>query len=266
MKKWFAVVLMVLLCCITCGAFAACEKVEIDEIEIVAPALGEVAAGETFKLEYRTVPEEAAEKVKVNWKISDPKRLSYKDGEFTALTCGTVTVTASVKGSSVTDEVNLTITAPAGFSGYSGTGYRLVYPSSWTAGKVGGIQTWTAADGTTNMNVSTEELNTSYFVAAAKSYQTMIESTYDQAGYTVNFIQPVKLTRDKYLGVKRVRVDYEYSLTYMGISSSVHQTQMIFNNANAKLSCVLTVTFALADYDEAAQELQNKIFDQFMPV
>lgn len=265
MKKWFTVALMVLLCCITCTAFAACGKVEIDEISITAPASIEIAAGETFKLEYKTVPEEATEKVKVNWKISDSKRLSYKNGEFTALTCGTVTVTAAVKGSDVTDEIKLTVTAPAGFSEYSGTGYQLVYPSSWTANKMGNIQTWTASNGTTNMNISTEALNAAYFTSSASAFQSVIQSTYTLAGYTVNFTKPVKVKKSKYLGVSRVQVDYDYTLTVLGTTSTLHQTQMIFNNADANLSCVLTLTYRLENYNEAAQELQKTILNQFLP-
>ena len=265
MKKFFALAFTLLLCFTTCMAVAACEKIEIEEISIVAPASTSIKAGETFMLEYTTVPEEAAEKIKVKWEISDETKLSYEDGEFTALTCGTVKVTASVKGNDATDEIELKVTAPEGFKEYSSTGYQLVYPSTWKSSTQGKLQTWTAANNTTNMNISTEELKASYFTAPASSYQAVIESTYGLMGFTVNFTQPVKVTKGKYLGVERVQVDYKYTLTAGSITTSIHQTQLIINNADANLSCVLTVTFQEKDFNEAAALLQDTIFSQFMP-
>ena len=265
MKKFFAFLFTLVLCFSTCMAVAACEKIEIEEISIVAPASTSIKAGETFALEFTTVPEEAAEKIKVKWEISDETKLSYKDGEFTALTCGNVKVKANVKGNEATDEIELKVTAPEGFKEYSSTGYRLVYPSKWTASKQGKLQTWTSSKETTNMNVSTEELNTSYFTAPASSFQSVIESTYGLMNITVNFKQPVTVKKDKYLGIERVRVDYLYTLTAAGTMMTIHQTQMIINNADADLSCILTVTFQERDFNEAAEELQDTIFSQFMP-
>lgn len=265
MKKIIALASALVLC-IACVSLAACgeEKVSVDEISIVAPAATEYKAGETFTLDYITVPESAAEKVKVNWEISDSRRLSYNDGKFTALTCGTVKVTASVKGCEATDEIELKVTAPEGFKEYSGTGYSLVFPSNWNKTTVMGITTWTAGNGTTNMNITTEELNQNYFSASASAFQTVIETAYALMG--VNFTKPVTIEKSTYLGVERIQVNYEYSLTMAGITTSLRQTQMIFNNSDANLSCVLTVTFQAKDFDEEAQKLQEKIFSQFMPL
>ena len=265
MKKFFAFVIAMMLC-ITCMALVACgERVSIEQINIVTPASTLIKAGESFTLEYTTVPEEAAEKVKVEWEISDESKLFYKDGEFTALTCGKVKVTAHVEGNKATDEIELRVTAPEGFTEYSITGYRLVYPSEWTLSKLGNIQTWTADNGTTNMNIATEELNTSYFSAPASSYQAVIESTYRLMGYIVNFVQPVQVKNSNYLGVERVQVNYQYNLTASGTTISIHQTQMIINNSNANLTCVLTITYRVENFNEAAEQLQETVFSQFMP-
>ena len=265
MKKFFALAFTLLLCFATCMAVTACGDVSIEEISIVAPVSTQIKAGDTFTLEYTTVPEDAAEKVTVKWEISDETKLSYKDGEFTALTCGNVKVTASVKGNEATDEIDLKVTAPDGFTEYSETGYQLVYPSQWTPSKQGKIQTWTASNNTTNMNITTEDLNKSYFTAPASSFQTVIEATYGLLNFTVNFKQPVTVKKDKYLGIERVRVDYIYTLTAGTTTTSIHQTQMIINNADVNLSCVLTVTFQEKDFNEEAEQLQDTIFSQFMP-
>ena len=263
MKKFFAFVATAMLC-ISCLVFASCGT-PVEEISIVAPASTEIRAGETFALEYTTVPEEAAEKAKVQWQISDSTKLSYSKGEFTALTCGKVKVTAKVKGSDATDEIELKVIAPKGFTTYSDTGYKVVYPSSWTASTLGKIQMWSSANGTPNMNIATETLNTSYFTSPASAFQTKIETTYSLMGYTVNFTKPVTVKKSKYLGVERVRVDYIYTLTAQGSTSSLHQTQMIFNNAKVNLSCVLTFTYYTENYNEAAEKLQETVFNQFMP-
>ena len=267
MKKFLA--LAALLCCISCVAFTACGKEEeiipIEEISIVAPSSTEIRAGEKFSLGFTTVPEEAAEKVHVNWKISDSKRLSYENGEFTALTCGTVKVSAHVKGNEATDEIEIKVIAPRGYTQYSKTGYSLVYPSSWTYSALGNIDTWTASNGTTNMNVTTEALNKAYMTATASAFQASYETMYSLMGYTVNFTQPVKVEKGNYLGVDRVQVTSVYTLTVAGSTMNVHQTQLIFNNSNANLSCVLTVTYHVEDYDAAATQLEKTVFSQFMP-
>lgn len=266
MKKIFALASAILLCG-TCVSFVACgEEVSIDEISIVAPEATEFKAGETFTLDYITVPEDAAEKIKVNWEISDSKRLSYQDGEFTALTCGTVKVTARVKGQEVSDEINLKVTAPEGFKEYSSSGYSLVYPSDWTSSTLLGNPTWTAPNLTTNMNVATEDLNEYYFSAPASYFQTAYETMYGLMGYNVKFEQPLTAKKSTYLGVERVLVNYDISLTLLGVTTRIHQTQLIFNNTESNLSCVLTMTFQQKDYDEEAQRLQETVFSQFMPL
>ena len=267
MKKVFAFILTAFLAIASCAVMSACKEdtVSVEEIKIVATEAKEYKAGETFTLSYTTVPEDAAEKITVNWNISDSQKLSYKDGSFTALTCGTVKVTASVKGGEATDEIELKVIAPDGFKEYSDTGYKLVYPSSWTSSALGKIQTWTAANGTTSMNVSTEELKESYFTATAASYQSVIETTYSLMGYTVNFTEPVSAKKATYLGVERVQVDYRYTLQISVITTTIHQTQLIINNTDENLSCILTVTFWEENFDEAAAKLQETVFSQFMP-
>ena len=267
MKKFFAFFVTLLVCCTACIALGACgEVIHVDEIHIVAPASTEIRAGETFTLEYTTLPEEAAEKIKVNWKISDSRRLSYADGEFNALTCGTVKVTASVKGSEATDEIELKIIEPEFFSRYVGRGYVVVHPTNWIKSTQGTIDVWTASNGTTNMNVTTEQpLNNAYFSSPASSFQAAMKTTYELLGYTVDFVQPVTVTKKKYLGVERVRVDYVYSLTIENTTTTLYQTQLIVNNADKNLSCVLTVTFREENFDDKAQQLQETIFSQFLP-
>ena len=267
MKKVLA--LTALLCCIISGvAFSACGDsgtVPIDEISIVAPSSTSIRAGETFTLGYTTVPEEAAESIKVNWEISDSRRLSYKNGEFTALTCGTVKVTARVKGNEAYDEIELKVIAPAGFNSYSGNGYSLVYPSNWSASTVGTVRSWSAATGFPNMNVVTEMLNPSYMTASASTFQSTYESTYTLMGFTVNFTQPVTVEKSKYLGVERVKVTSAYSLYSSGTTTNIRQIQLIFNNSDKNLSCVLTLTFKEIYYGNSAVQLQDTIFSQFMP-
>lgn len=265
MKKFFAILVTALLC-VTCMAFAACEKIiPIESISIVQPATTEIRVGESFALECTTVPEEAAKEIKVNWQIDDTSKLSYKNGKFTALTCGPVKVKATVKGNTATDEIELRVLAPEGFKEFGNTGYRLVRPSNWSQSKVGVLYTWTASNGTSSMNVSTEELNKTYFVASAGSYQSMIETSYGLMGYTVKFDKAVTVQKSTYLGVKRVQVNYLYTLTKGSSSTKLHQTQLIFNNSAENLSCILTVSFLQEDFDEDAAKLQQTIFNQFMP-
>ena len=268
MKKFFAIA--ALLCCLSCVALTACGEEEniipIEEISIVQPASTEIRAGEKFTLGFTTVPAEAAEEVHVNWEISNSQRLSYENGEFTALTCGTVKVTASVKGNEATDEIELKVIPPQGYTQYSKTGYSLIYPSNWTYNALGNIDTWNANDGTTtNMNMTTEPLNKTYMTASGSIFQASYETMYSLMGYTVNFTQPVKAEKSNYLGVDRVQVTAVYTLTVGGTSMNIHQTQMIFNNSDVNLSCVLTVTYRAEDYNDAATQLEKTVFSQFMP-
>lgn len=267
MKKFIA--FAAIFCCIIAGlAFTACGKEEIvyiDDISIVEPSSTSIRVGETFTLDCVILPEEVAEQAKVNWEISDTTKLSYKNGEFTALTFGNVTVKSSVKGNDVYDEITFRVLAPAGYTEYSSTGYQLVYPSNWSYAPVGGIKQWAASGGSPNVNVTTETLNKAYMSASASAFQLTYEMAYQQLGCTVNFKQPVKVEKSNYLGVTRVMVTSLYSVSGPGVSGSVHQTQVIFNNSDANLSCVLTVTFNEGDYDSAAEHLEQTILSQFMP-
>ena len=264
MRRIISLILLCALCLLPC-TLSACggERVTVEEIKIVAPE--KIRAGDVFRLEYTTVPEEAAEKVRVDWEIGDPRRLSYEDGEFTALTCGKVTVSAHVRGCEAADEIELTVAVPEGFRRYSAEGYAVVYPSGWTSSAAGRVQTWVAPSGSPNMNVTTEALNATYFTAPAASFQTVLESSYGLMGFTVQFTEPTVVKKQTYLGVSRLQVDYRYTLTLMGNTTSLRQTQLIFNNAEADLSCILTVTFEAETFDDAAAELQKTIFDQFLP-
>lgn len=272
MKKILAFVFAAILS-VTCAALAACtngnDSVSVEEVKITAPASTEIKAGEKFKLEYTVLPEEAAEDAKVEWEISDSTKLSYANGEFTALTCGNVTVTAHVKDSQVTDTINLKVTAPDGYTEFTGNGYSLVHHSLWLHSTPAGIDTWTSGyyeDGTSaNMNVTTEALNENYFKADASNFQTTIEITYGLMGYTVTFDQPVTIEKSTYLGVERLQVNYLYTISVGGVSSSIHQTQLIFNNTEANLSCILTVTYAAEHFTDNAAKLQQTVFSQFMP-
>ena len=268
MKRFFALVITLLMCFATCTAVAACDKtVKIDEISIVEPESLVFMSGETFTLEYTTVPKRAAKKVEVDWETSDENKLSYADGEFTANICGKVTVkvTAHGRDNDVSDEITLRVKAPEGFEESSGRGYQLVYPSEWEWSRQGDIQTWTASNDTTNMNITTEALNKNYLTATAYTFKSTIEAIYGLLGITVSFTKPVKVTKENYLGVDRVRVDYQYSFKILGKTTKLHQTQMIFNNDDVKLSCVLTVTYRAEDFDEKAEQLQETIFSQFIP-
>lgn len=265
MKRAIAAAVAWLLLLVPCAVLGACgETVAVDSIEIVEPASA-VKAGDVFTLTYRTVPEDAADKIDVDWEIGDERRLSHKGDEFTALTCGTVKVTARVKGGEATDEITLKVAAPEGYREYSAKGYCVVYPSDWTPSKLGAVQTWTAPNGTTNMNVATETLNKTYFSAPAASFQTLIESTYGLLGYTVQFTRPVTVKKEKYLGVDRVRVEYSYSLTLQGVTSNLCQSQLIFNNEEANLSCVLTVTYRAEEDEEEISKIKDVVFNQYLP-
>lgn len=270
MKK-FLTLLFAAILCVACAALAACNKeptVEIDDITITAPASTEIKAGEKFTLEYTILPAEAAESVTVEWEISDSTKLSYSNGEFTALTCGDVTVTARVKGNEATDTLELKVTAPDGFMEFTGTGYSLVHPKLWVHSSEEGVDMWQSVilGSTANMNVTTEELNTNYFtVASGELFQTTIEVMFGLSGATVTFDEPVTVEKTTYLGVERLQVNYLYTVDYSGITLNMHQTQLIINNKDANLTCILTVTFAAEEFDVAAAQLQQTIFSQFMP-
>lgn len=269
MKKFMAFVFAAILS-VTCAALAACtggeNSVSVEEVKITAPASTEIKAGEKLTLEYTILPAEAAENAKVEWEISDSTKLSYANGEFTAHTCGDVTVTAHVKDSQVTDKIELKVTAPEGYTEFTGNGYSLVYHSLWNHATLAGIDTWTSGyyeDGTTSsMNVTTETLNENYFKAPASTFQTTLEVMYGVMGYTVTFDQPVTIEKSTYLGVERLQINYLYSLSAGSETVSFHQTQLIFNNTEANLSCVLTVTFVAEHFNA---QLQQTVFSQFMP-
>lgn len=258
-------IISVFACVLGLTACGKEEIVHIDEITIVKPSSTSIMAGEKFTLDCVILPEEAAEQAKVSWEISDKTKLSYSDGEFTALTCGTVKVKAGVKGNDVYDEIELKVIAPSGFKEYSSTGYKLVYPSNWSSSSAGGTKQWAANGGSPNMNVVTEALNKAYMSAPASAFQTSYELMYQLMGLTVNFTQPVKVEKSNYLGVTRVLVTSRYSFSGGGVSGSVYQSQLIFNNSEANLSCVLTLTFNDKDYTDSAQKLEQTIFNQFMP-
>lgn len=272
MKKFLAFLFTAVLC-VTCAAFAACKEeedtVSVDEITITAPASTEIKAGDKFSLEYTVLPAEVAESAKVEWEISDRTKLSYANGEFTALTCGNVTVTARVKGNEVYDKIDLKVIAPEGYKEFKGNGYSLVYHTLWNHTTVAGIDTWTSPyyeDGTTaSMNVTTETLNEAYFKAPASFFQSTYEISFGLMGYTVTFDEPVTVEKSTYLGVERLQVNCLYSLTVSGVSTSIHQTQLIFNNKEANLSCVLTVTYGATHFTDSAAKLQETVFSQFMP-
>ena len=269
MKKLLAFA-VVLCCAITCLAFVGCGSeeatVKIDDITIVDPPSNEIVAGTKFTLDCVILPEEVAEKVSVDWEISDTKRLTYSNGQFTAQAFGTVKVKATVKGNEIYDEIVLTVLPPVGYSEYTSTGYQLAYPQYWTHSNLGGgIHQWAASNGTTSMNIVTEEYNSAYMSASASDFQSSFKAMYEYLGYTVNFKQPVKLEKDNHLGFTRIQVTSIYSLTYGTNTSNIHQAQMIFNNSEANMSCVLTVTFAEEDFDSAAEKIQQQIFSQFIP-
>lgn len=272
MKKLLAFAFAAILSA-TCVAFAACsdgeESVSIDEVKITAPASTEIKAGEKFTLEYTILPAESADDAKVEWEISDSTKLSYANGEFTALTCGNVTVTAHVKDSQVTDKIDLKVTAPNGYTEFIGNGYSLVYPSLWNHSLESGVDTWNSMllGSTANMNVTTEELNPNYFsVTSGELFQTTIEAMFELSGATVTFDEPVTVEKTTYLGVERLQVNYLYTVEYSGIITlTMHQTQLIINNEDANLTCILTVTYSAEEFDEAAAKLQQTVFSQFMP-
>lgn len=275
MKKFMAFVFAAILS-VTCAALAACtggeDSVSVEEVKITAPASTEIKAGEKFTLEYTILPAEAAEGAKVEWEISDSTKLSYANGEFTAHTCGDVTVTAHVKDSQVTDKIELKVTVPEGYTEFTGNGYSLVYPSKfWFYSSVDGVDNWdeglvNANGGTNNINVTTDELNEDLFaVTSGEFFETVIEAMYSIIGITVNFEQPTTVEKSTYLGVERLEINYVYSITFDGVTGSVHQTQVMFNNKEANLTCTLTLTFAASDFDDDVQLLQQTIISQFMP-
>ena len=263
MKKLLALVLTAMMLVASLALVACGENVEVSEIKIVA-ATTEYTAGKKFTLDYTVVPEEAKEDVKVNWEISDARRLSYEKGEFTAHTFGTVKVKATVKGSDASDEIELKINVPSGFKEYSDNGFQLAYPSNWTSTQLGLIQTWFAADNSTNMNVATEPLNATYFKASASDFQSTLTTQLRLLGYTVKFLKPTKLQKDTSLGVKRLRLDYFYSATVSGETLTFYQTQIVMNNESENLSCVLTVTHLEENFTDSAELLQEQIIDQFI--
>lgn len=275
MKKFMAVVFAAILS-VTCAALAACadgeESVSIEEVKITAPASTEIKAGEKFSLEYTVLPAEAAEGAIVEWEISDSTKLSYSNGQFIALTCGSVTVTAHVKDSQVIDTIDFKVIAPEGYKEFTGNGYSLVYPSKmWFYSSVEGVDNWNegivnANGGTNNINVTTEEMNANLFaVASGELFEATIEAMYSIMGIPVTFEQPTTLEKSTYLGVERLVVNYLYSVTIGGLTSSIHQTQVLFNNAEVNLTCTLTLTFAAGDFDNDAQLLQKTVISQFMP-
>lgn len=261
MKKFLAFISATLLL-MSSLLLVACGSVPIEEITI-DKSVTEYKVGDTFTLNYTTVPEDAADQIKVNWEISDSTILSCKNGEFTAHTFGTVTVKANVKGNEATDEIELEIKAPDGFGTYTAKGYKLVYPEKWNYQTLAGLPTWMASNGSANMNIETSALNKTYFAASASAFQSAFETQYALMGMQGTFTQPVTLKKEKYLGIQRVRLDWAYSVTQAGVTVTLHQSQMIINNEAENMSCLLTITCQEQNYDAAFKQMEDTIYSQF---
>lgn len=258
---------LTLFCATLCaGILAGCGEAKVESIEIVSPA-GEIHVGDSFTLDFNVLPEKAKENAQVKWKIDDDRRLSFEENAFEALSCGTVKVTASVAGSEATDEIELKVVPPNGYTLHTGTGYSVPLPSSFRESSVGTSHAWTSSSYTYfNFTISEEELNESYFKATGSMFQATYETMYSLMGMKVEFVQPVTAKKEKHLGVDRVVVESVVDLTVGTEKSRIYQTQVIFNDVEKNLSCCITATCNDKEYDDLIKEMRDFVLSQFLPV
>lgn len=261
--KTCSVGVLAILCLSLCAGMVGCGSVKVDSIEIVAPESGEVRLGESFSLDFNVTPQEAKEDVKIKWSVDNENRLSVKDGNFEALSCGSAKVTASA--SDLTDEIELKVVPPEGYTLHSGEGYTVILPSSFQKNPI--VNSWKSNSYQYfNFVFTEEELNENYFKATGSMFQATYETTFSLLGMKVNFTKPVTAKKETRLGVERVRVESEFESTALGITDKLYQTQMIFNNKEKNLSCCLTVTYNDKEYDDSIKEIGEFVLSQFLPI
>lgn len=265
LKMWSITVLNLFCATFCAGILAGCGSVTVDSIEIIEPTNAEVRVGETFSLDYNVVPEKAKENTKIKWEIDD-RRLSFKNDAFEALSCGTVKVTASVSGSEATDEIELQVVPPEGYTLHNGGGYSVVLPSSFRENITGNSHSWLSTSYQYfNFVITEEELNESYFNATASMFQSTYETMFSLMGMKVEFVEPVAVKKETYLGFKRVVVESVLDMTIGQEKSRIYQTQVIFNNVEKNLSCGITVTCNEKEYDDSIKEIRKFVLSQFLP-
>ena len=112
-KKWLCIALGALLA-LSIGLFAACDTEEEQQTVAVtsvtvSPATLSLTAGESETLTATVAPENATDKA-VTWTSSDETVATVENGEVTAVSAGTATITATAGGVSGTCAV--TVNAP----------------------------------------------------------------------------------------------------------------------------------------------------------
>ena len=227
------------------------ESITLSETAVTLDSKG------TQALTCTVVPQDA----KVKTEISDKTVVKYENGTLTALTAGTATVKVySEVDNSVYAECAVTVNAPEGYKVYTSADCKFVYPSSWSKTSVSGtIVAYASASGTSNVNLTAETKNNTYFTASSDKFKNVIISTYKSIGYTATFTN-CTVDKTNYAGYERVHVVYDYSVS-SGASNlgTFHQEQMILNSGTK--TYVLTVTYSANSYDK---NQPDTIFSEFV--
>lgn len=263
MKKFLLTLTAAIMSVAMCFGIAACSDDEPEDLGVAAESIE--LSDETVTLDvdgvqaftYTVVPEDA--KVKVE--ISDKTVVNYENDTLVAVTAGTATVKVySVADTSVYAECAVTVNVPAGYTAYKANNYKFIYPTGWTKKTMSGVDVLYQNAIGSSINVVSSSKNDASWSISESNYKTIMTNQYKSLGYTVNSMD-VSIKDDTYFGNKRRLVTCDASFTYIGVTVSLHQEQVLLQNSSK--SYIMTVSYS-SDYDADAVELlisQFAVFD-----
>ncbi len=248
MKKIFSVLASVCCCFVLGLTLAACGTVAVEEVGLDKDEIT-LSSGASTEVAYTVTPEDGH----VAFEVIPEKNVSERVFTYTVEN-GTVTIQAKSTGTetlriraksddTVYADCKVTVELPNGYAAYRKDDVKLVYPSAWTKYPVTGIEMM-YKQGTSNINLVSENKNTAYFSASADTFKATIEDMYSAAGISIT---DFKCTVNKYDDDKAVRVDYKYALA--GVQTT--QVQLIRNSESK--TYILTLTNATKKQIEIIQ-------------
>lgn len=253
-KKCVSALALVVLTALMCTGLAACgvkaESITLSQSEVSLQSKG------TQELTYTVQPENA----KVKIEISDKTVVKYENNTLTALTAGEATVKVCAANGEVYGECAVTVSAPEGYTAYTYSGCKFVYPSSWKKSSAAGTAANFTGSGNSSVNLVTESKNTAYFRASADTFKNTLVNSYSGMGYTATFTN-CTVDKSDYLGYTRVHVVYDYTLSRGTVSAELHQEQMILNSGNN--TYILTVSYNASNLD---QSQTDTVFSEFVGI
>lgn len=212
--------------CFLCACGPAVESIELSTQTI------SVKCNQSAELTYTVTPENGSVKVEV----SEEKIATYSNGKVTGVTVGTAIVKVYAKGNEeIFQECRVTVAPPLGYAAYSNESYKFVYPTGWTRSSQSGVTIYKDSTSTKSVNIVSEPKNTAYWTMTPTQYRETLRSQYQILGYAPSF-SDVTIKTEKYLGISRVRITAEYTLS----GQDIYQEQIV--QSNDKNTYVLTIT------------------------